>query len=82
MKKIFLYAITALLSASCYSQQKDTSKVQKPQIFTVSGSLETFQRLLDVLDNSTAPHTDVKALEQWLATQIKEQLKQNTAPKK
>jgi hypothetical protein len=75
VKKLFLIAFISLFSLSLHAQQAKDSTKPKPQTFTVSADLQTFQVLMDALDKSEAPHNQVKALEAWIAGEINKQLK-------
>lgn len=73
MKKPIIFIL--ILAAVFISAQVD-KKV------SVSLTVEQWQGVLNVIEQSSAPHTDVKAVQQAIIGQIQEQLKQDTVKKK
>ena len=86
VKKLFQVLILVTLASAAQAQTKQDTTKAKPQVYTVSGDLQTFQVLLDALEKSDAPHNQVKALENWIAQQLQAQIQKqqpiNNAPKK
>lgn len=51
------------------------SNPQQERTYTVTGSLQQWQGTLDVIEQSQAPHTQVKAVTAFIIAQIDKQLK-------
>lgn len=73
MKKPIIFIL--ILAAVFISAQVD-KKV------SVSLTVEQWQGVLNVIEQSNAPHVEVKAVQQAIIGQIQEQLKQDTVKKK
>lgn len=71
-KPLLLLAFIAILFISAQVDKK----------VSVSLTVEQWQGVLNVIEQSNAPHTDVKAVQKAIIGQIQEQLKQDTVKKK
>lgn len=75
-KSITVLAIAALAFISL------TSQAPKPKEYTVTLTLQAWEVVMDVIDKSTAPHSQVKEIQQIILPQLQKQLADTTAPKK
>lgn len=67
MKKAIFFAIILIVSAAIFSFRSE--KKMKAEL-----TVEQWQAVLNVIDHSTAPHTDVKAVQGWLVEQLQAQI--------
>ena len=81
MKHILITAF-AFFSLSVVAQTPTRDTTKKAPVLTLQGDLQSFQVLLNALEQSSAPYKDVKALEAWIIGQLQKQVPQNSAPKK
>lgn len=71
MKKIVL-AIASLLVLLSFTESKT---------YRVELTIEQWQTVVEVMENSNAPHQQVKAAQQWVIPQLQNQLKDTTVKK-
>lgn len=67
MKKTLLILGFILLA---FAPEKKTLRVE--------GDLQSWNILMDCLDKSNAPHTQVKAVQEWIRVQLNKQIKDST----
>jgi hypothetical protein len=68
MKKILAIALLALCSFKANEDKK----------LKVELTLSQWQAVLNQLDNSNSPHSEVKTVTGWLVTQLQPQVKDST----
>lgn len=44
------------------------------KMLTVSGEVQNWEMLLDCVDKSNAPHSQVKAVQDWIVPQLRKQI--------
>lgn len=73
MKKIkFLAVIAAFVTASVLAQEKQ---------LIVKGEIQNWQLVMEVIEQSNAPHLQVKAAQEFLLKQLQPQLQDTTKSK-
>lgn len=74
MKKAIIFLALGLMLAA--------STTDAPKTLKVEGELPAWQALLDCVEKSTAPHTEVKAVQEWVVGQLQKQLADSTKENK
>jgi hypothetical protein len=76
MKLLLSLTIVFLLGTS----QK--AKAPEPKTYTVSLTLNQWQEVIQVIDQSQSPHIQVKAINELIVNQVQKQLSDTTKTKK
>ena len=85
MKKQLITTFTILLfSASAMSQKQNQQQLQQPQqpSYSVIGTVQDWNQVLDVIDKSEAPNTTVKVIKQWITKQVTDEIAAEQAKEK
>lgn len=77
MKKILAPMLILLLIISTITLAFNEAQ-QPPKVVVVQGTVQDWNQVLNVIDQSAAPHNDVKAVEQWILNQINAQIKSDS----
>jgi hypothetical protein len=72
-KTMFILLAIAITSLFSFKEEKKLK---------VELSLQQWQIVVNTLDNSTSPHTQVKATTQWIAEQVQAQIDTTSKQKK
>lgn len=68
MKRTLITFAICLIAVLTYS-------FVQPKKLTVSGSIQDWQNVLEVVEQSNAPHSQVKAIQAFIISQLNEQMK-------
>lgn len=74
MKKIMSFLIAALFLFSFKGEETKTAKVE--------GTIQDWNAVIQVMDQSNAPHQSVEAAKNFIISQVNAQLADTTKPKK
>lgn len=82
MKKQLITTFTILLFAvGASAQQKAQQQIEQPT-YNVTGTVQDWNQVLDVIDKSEAPNTTVKVIKKWITKQVTDEIAAEQAKEK